>query len=245
MKKVIYYITLMVLIVTFAVSTYFIVTNQIDSNEQKEVFNDIVSVVETESNNSDDKLNGYMELKSQNSDFIGWIKIDDTNINYPVMQSSTPNFYLKKNFNKNYSDYGTPYISELCNVDKSDNLIIYAHNMKNHQMFGDLEKYKSKDFYNSHKYIQFDTLNTQGIYEIISVFKTTADDFDYQSYTDFTDEEQFNTFIDKCKSLSLYETETNSAYGDRLITLSTCEYSQKGGRLVIVAKQIGVSNYET
>ena len=75
--------------------------------------------------------------------------------------------------------------------------------MKNHRMFGDLEKYKSKDFYNSHKYIQFDTLSTQGTYEIVFVFKTTDNDFDYQNYTEFTNEEQFNTFMDKCKSLSL------------------------------------------
>lgn len=245
MKRILCFITLMVLIVIFAVSTYFFVSNQIESREQKEIFNDIVSVVETESNDNDDKLNGYMELKSQNADFIGWIKIDDTNINYPVMQSRTPNFYLRKNFNIEYSYYGTPYISELCSADKSDNLIIYAHNMKDHQMFGDLEKYKSKDFYNSHRYVQFDTLNNQGTYEIISVFKTTADDFDYQNYTDFTDEEQFNTFIDKCKSLSLYDTETNAAYGDRLITLSTCEYSQDNGRLVVIAKQTEVSEYET
>lgn len=132
MKNKICIITLIVLIVVFAVSTYFIVSNQIESKEQKDIFNDIVSIVETENNNSDEKLNGYKKLKSQNTDFIGWIKIDDTNINYPVMQSSIPNFYLKKNFNKEYSDYGTPYISELCNADKSDNLIIYAHNMKNH-----------------------------------------------------------------------------------------------------------------
>lgn len=245
MKRILCFITLMVLIVTFAVSTFFIVSNQMKSKEQKEIFNDIVSVVETESNNNDDKLSGYMKLKSQNDDFIGWIKIDNTNINYPVMQSSTPNFYLRKNFNKEYSYYGTPYISELCSADKSDNLIIYAHNMKNHQMFGDLEKYKSKDFYTNHKYIQFDTLNNQGTYEIISVFKTTANGFDYQNYTDFTDEEQFNTFMDKCKSLSLYETETNSVYGDRLITLSTCEYSRKDGRLVVIAKQTEVIEYET
>jgi len=186
-----------------------------------------------------------MKLKSKNADFIGWINIDDTNINYPVMQSSTENFYLKRNFNKEYSDYGTPYISENCDIDNSDNLIIYAHNMKNHQMFGDLEKYKSKDFYNSHKYIQFDTLSTQGTYEIVFVFKTTDNDFDYQNYTEFTNEEQFNTFMDKCKSLSLYNTETNSVYGDRLITLSTCEYSQNNGRLVVIAKQIEVGNYET
>lgn len=244
MKNKICIITLMVLSVIFAVSTYFIVSNKMESRKQEDVFNDIVSVVETESNNSDEKPNGYMELKSQNADFIGWIKIDDTNINYPVMQNKTPNFYLRKNFNKEYSYYGTPYISELCSADKSDNLIIYAHNMKNHQMFGDLEKYKSKDFYTNHKYIQFDTLNHQGTYEVISVFKTTANAFDYQNYTDFSDEEQFNTFIDKCKSLSLYDTETNSAYGDRLITLSTCEYSQDNGRLVVVAKQIEVSRYE-
>lgn len=245
MKRILCFITLMVLIVIFAVSTYFFVSNQIESREQKEIFNDIVSVVETESNDNDDKLNGYMELKSQNADFIGWIKIDDTNINYPVMQSRTPNFYLRKNFNKEYSYYGTPYLGELCSADKSDNLIIYAHNMKDHQMFGDLEKYKSKDFYNSHRYVQFDTLNSKGTYEIISVLKTTANGFDYQNYTDFTDEEQFNTFIDKCKSLSLYETETNSVYGDRLITLSTCEYSRTDGRLVVIAKQKELNNYET
>lgn len=245
MKKILYLITLMVLSVILAVSAYFIVSNKMESKKQEDVFNDVVSVVETQSNNGDKKLNGYMELKSQNADFIGWIKIDDTNINYPVMQSGTPNFYLRKNFNKEYSYYGTPYISELCNTDKSDNLIIYAHNMKNHQMFGDLEKYKSKDFYNSHRYIQFDTLNNKGTYEIISVFKTMADDFDYQNYTDFIDKEQFNTFMDKCRSLSLYDIETNSAYGDRLITLSTCEYSQKDGRLVVIAKQTEVSNYET
>lgn len=245
MKKILYLITLMVLSVILAVSAYFIVSNKMESKKQEDVFNDVVSVVETQSNNSDKKPNGYMELKLQNADFIGWIKIDDTNINYPVMQSSTPNFYLRKNFNKEYSYYGTPYISELCNTDKSDNLIIYAHNMKNHQMFGDLEKYKSKDFYNSHRYIQFDTLNNKGTYEIISVFKTMADDFDYQNYTDFIDKEQFNTFMDKCRSLSLYDIETNSAYGDRLITLSTCEYSQKDGRLVVIAKQTEVSNYET
>ncbi len=245
MKKILYFITLMVLSVILVVSAYFIVSNKMESKKQEDVFNDVVSVVETQSNNGDKKLNGYMELKSQNADFIGWIKIDDTNINYPVMQSGTPNFYLRKNFNKEYSYYGTPYISELCNTDKSDNLIIYAHNMKNHQMFGDLEKYKSKDFYNSHRYIQFDTLNNKGTYEIISVFKTMADDFDYQNYTDFIDKEQFNTFMDKCRSLSLYDIETNSAYGDRLITLSTCEYSQKDGRLVVIAKQTEVSNYET
>lgn len=244
MKKILYFITLMVLSVILAISTYFIVTNRIENNEQEEVFNDIVSVVQTEDNSIDDKLNGYMKLKSQNADFIGWIKIEDTHINYPVMQSSAPNFYLRKNFNKEYSNYGTPYISELCNADKSDNLIIYSHNMQNHQMFGDLEKYKSKDFYNSHKYIQFDTLNCQETYEIITVFKITADAFDYQNYADFADEEHFNTFMDKCKSLSLYDTDTNSAYGDRLITLSTCEYSQNNGRLVVIAKQIEVNNYE-
>lgn len=244
MKKTLYFITLMVLIVIFAFSTYFIISNQMENKEQEEIFNDVVSVVQTEDDSINEKLNGYMKLKSQNSDFIGWIKIEDTHINYPVMQSSTPNFYLRKNFNKEYSDYGTPYISELCDADKSDNLIIYAHNMKNHQMFGDLGKYKSKDFYNSHKYILFDTLNHQGTYEIISVFKTMADAFDYQNYADFADEEQFNTFMDKCKSLSLYDTDTNSAYGDRLITLSTCEYSQNNGRLVVIAKQIEVSSYE-
>lgn len=94
----------------------------------------------------------------------------DTAINYPVMQTKDrPNYYLKKNFEKQYSDYGVPYVSETCDIDISDNTVIYGHHMKNGTMFSGLESYKSKDFHDSHKIIHFDTLGGYGDYEIIAV----------------------------------------------------------------------------
>lgn len=111
----------------------------------------IAQAVEDSGQCSDNK---YADLYAQNNDFIGWIRIADTVIDYPVMQSKdSPNFYLDHNFNKEYSRFGVPYMQENCNL-QSDNIVIYGHNMKNKSMFNELTKYKDKDFYNTHRYIQ-------------------------------------------------------------------------------------------
>ena len=123
----------------------------------------------------EDVLAKYKELYLQNEDMVGWISIDGTTINYPVMQTKdNPNYYLKRNFEKEYSDLGTPYIQEDCDLLSSDNLIIYGHHISGNRMFGALEDYKSKSFYEEHKTIHFDTLTQQGEYEIVAVFKTVA-----------------------------------------------------------------------
>ena len=152
-----------------------------------------------------------------------------------------PDFYLKHGFDKNYSDYGVPYVQEECDIDTSDNLIIYGHNMKNGSMFADLNQYKSRDFYEQHKIIRFDTLSAFGEYEIVAAFKTVAtavEGFKYYHFIDAEDEAAFDAYIAGCKELSLYDTGVSAKYGDRLITLSTCEYSRTNGRMVIVAKLI-------
>ena len=111
----------------------------------------------------------------QNPDFVGWISIDGTNINYPVMQTpGNPDFYLKHAFDKSYSDYGVPYVQENCDLEQSDNVVIYGHHMKNGSMFSDLCKYESEDFYQAHKNVHFDTLADFGEYEIVAAFKTVA-----------------------------------------------------------------------
>jgi sortase B len=103
----------------------------------------------------EDILAKYKELYLQNEDMVGWIAIDGISINYPVMQSrNSPNFYLKHNFEKQYSDLGAPYIQEGCDLAASDNLIIYGHRIKGGRMFGALEDYKSNGFYEKHKTIQ-------------------------------------------------------------------------------------------
>ena len=184
----------------------------------------------------------YAPVYEQNSDFVGWITIDDTGINYPVMQTKDdPNFYINHGFDKSYSNYGVPFVQADCEIGESDNVIIYGHNMKNGTMFSDLEKYADKSFFSEHRYIRFDTLRDYGTYEIFAVFRTVAyseDGFKYYGFVNFDDAEDFNGYVEKCKELSLYDTGVSAVYGDKLLTLSTCEYTRTNGRFVVVAKLV-------
>ena len=93
----------------------------------------------------------YKALYEQNDDFVGWITIDGTAIDYPVMQSiGSPDFYLKHNFQKAYSDYGIPYVDEACAVGLSANTVIYGHHMKDGSMFSSLVKYADKSYFEEH-----------------------------------------------------------------------------------------------
>lgn len=182
----------------------------------------------------------YRTLFEQNPDMIGWIAIDGTTINYPVMQSpDRPDFYLKHGFDRQYSDYGVPYVSESCSLDpQSDNITIFGHHMKSGKMFGALEDYKSEAFYREHPLIRFDTRAGFGVYEILAVFKVNPADFPYHEFVNATDEAAFSAYTERCKALSFYDTGVTAAYGDKLITLSTCEYTRQGNRLVVVAKRL-------
>ena len=182
----------------------------------------------------------YSALFEQNQDFIGWISIDGTNVNYPVMQTpSNPDYYLKHSFEKSYSDYGVPYIDEACALGISNNIVVYGHHMRNGSMFADICKYTDKSFYEEHKTIKFDTLSTLGEYEVIAVFKfdTNNETFKFNEYTTM-DEAEFNEFMENVRSHQLYDTGVDAEYGDELLTLSTCEYTYKNGRFVVVAKKV-------
>ena len=184
----------------------------------------------------------YEELYAKNNDFIGWIRIDGTDINYPVMQTKDrPDYYLRRNFYGNYSDFGVPYMAEHCTVGESDNLIIYGHHLHIGTMFTSLMKYTSKAFFDEHRIVNFDTMQEYGTYTIIAVFKETvyeSNTFQYYNFVKFGDETEFDNFVNKCQSLSLYNTGETAKFGDQLLTLSTCEYSSENGRLVVIAKKI-------
>ncbi len=186
----------------------------------------------------------YAQLYVMNPDLVGWISIDGTKINYPVVQSSldNPNYYLDRNFEKKYSSHGCIYASEAADVfAPSDNVTIYGHRMGDHSMFGQLGLYIDKDFWQEHQYIRFDTLQERHLYQIICVFSTTAslgEGFAYHNFVDAADSSNFNAFVRQCQALSYYETGITAEYGDKLITLSTCEYTNTHGRLVVVAKRI-------
>ena len=183
----------------------------------------------------------YVDLFNLNPDLVGWIYVEGTEINYPVMQ--TPewvNYYLKRDFYGQSNDHGSIYVDEMANIKRpSANLTIYGHKMKDGSMFASLLNYTDKSFYQQHSTIDFNTIYQNGTYEIIAVFITTANEggFPYHLFVDGT-EEEFNAFVSKCKELSLYDTGVGAEYGDKLITLSTCEHNVANGRFVVVAKKI-------
>lgn len=219
-----------------------------DEKQSAEAFEQVAALVETEPLPELPAFEKYRAVQEQNSDFVGWLSVPGTNIDYPVMQTvDKPNYYLKRGFDKQYSDYGVPYVQENCDLALSDNCVIYGHHMNNGTMFADLCKYESEDFYQEHKTIRFDTLSGFGEYEVVAVFKTVAyseQGFKYYHFIRAESAENFDAYIAQCKALSLYDTGVTAEYGDKLITLSTCEYSRKNGRMVVVAKRITAPSAE-
>ena len=182
----------------------------------------------------------YGALYEQNNDFVGWIQIDGTNINYPVMQTpDNPDYYLKHSFEKTWSDYGVPYLDEACVIGQSNNLVIYGHHMSNGSMFCDLELYSDPAFCMEHPVIRFDTLSSFGEYEVIAVFRynTNQETFRYDREVNM-DEGRFSWFIEQVHARELFSTGKDASFGDQLLTLSTCEYTYKNGRLVVVARKV-------
>lgn len=185
----------------------------------------------------------YGELYELNNDFAGWLQIENTRINYPVMQTpDNADYYLRRDFYGNQSAHGCLYAREQCDILKpSDNITIYGHNMNDGSMFAALMDYRSKSFFESHRFIRFDTRMEKHTYEVFAVLVTTANKvsgFPYHKFVDAQSEEEYGEFIARCKALSLYDTGVTPVYGDKLITLSTCEYTQKDGRLVVMAKLV-------
>lgn len=243
----------------FLFSGFMLCRQYIDDKKSAETFETISALVEEETpeaapqeseteTTAQTAYEKYAAVYEQNNDFVGWISIEGTNIDYPVMQTiDEPNYYLKRGFDKQYSAYGVPYVQENCDLGISDNCVLYGHHMSNGSMFSDLCKYADEDFYREHKIIRFDTLSGFGEYEVIAAFKTTAyseQGFKYYHFTLADSAEDFDVYISKCKELSIYDTGVSAEYGDKLITLSTCEYSRTNGRMVVVAKQVATPDGE-
>ncbi len=188
------------------------------------------------------------DLYDMNNHLVGWIKIEGIRVDYPVVQ--TPNkpgwidYYLYRNFYGEDDKAGCIYVRETCDVfTPSDNITIYGHRMNIGTMFGDLGVYESSRLYQQYKYIQFDTLYETHTYEVFAVFRTSGTygvGFAYHLFDDARDAAEFDEFVAKCKELALYDTGITPTYGDKLITLSTCDYriAEENMRLVVVAKRI-------
>lgn len=188
-------------------------------------------------------LPDLLPIYELNTDTVGWITVPDTKINYPVMQTpDRPDYYLKRNFNRTWSDWGAIYAREVCDINNpSDNITLYGHHMQDGSMFAGLDKYKKQAFWVDHQTFTFDTLYERHTYQIWAVFKTSGnvgEGYPYHLFVDAASEEEFNTFVQTIKSMEFYETGITPQYGDKLLTLSTCEYSLNNGRFVVCAMRI-------
>lgn len=191
-----------------------------------------------------DILEEYKMLYSLNQKLIGWVKIDDTYIDYPVLQTSNNDYYIDHNFDQEEDRNGSIFLDAECTIlPRSTNLILYGHHMRSGRMFGQLNKYSSQSFYEDHKLIQFDTIYERGTYEVMFVFRSKVYEeseivFKYYQFINAASETEFNSYMREMAAMSLYDTGVTAEFGDELLTLSTCDYYTDYGRFVVVAKKV-------
>ena len=189
-------------------------------------------------------MDKYVTLYKTNNRLIGWIKIDDTNIDYPVMQCGDNEYYLNHNFDQKEDKAGALFLDCNCDVvNGSDNYIIYGHHLSSGKMFSKLGNYESESFYREHMYITFDTIYEEQTFQVMYAFRSRVyndDDvvFKYYQFVDANSEEEFNSYMTEMANESFYDTGVQATYGDTLLTLSTCDYNETNGRFVVVAKRI-------
>ena len=172
-------------------------------------------------------------LNEKNPDCVGWVSIPGTTIDFPVMQNG--DFYLKHDFDGNYTDYGLPFLDERCSLNISDNLIIYGHHMN------ELLGYEDGNYCKAHPEIILETENGAEIYQVAAVIRA-AGSYAPGEWSVFDQINisagAFNTFVENLNERRLYDTGREPVFGDKLLTLVTCEYSQRNGRLAVVAVKL-------
>lgn len=234
-KRSCVYVVLFLFVAAILVISAGMAVNQLkeDYAEEKQ-FVDIQNEAQTMNDN-----NIVDKLRKRNQDVIGYLEIPDTTISYPVMQSKdNPDFYLNHDIDKNYSFYGTPYLSAYCDIKSSDNLIIYGHNINGGKMFGALTQYRDETFYKKHKDILFTTKDKKK-YKIFSVISVNKNDFPYWKFVMAQDEPDYDKFINKAKKYSIYNIDIMPKYGEKILTLSTCDNSRGDDyRFVVFAVEL-------
>lgn len=192
-----------------------------------------------ESKDEDNENNGerILDLSYINENYCGWITIENTNIDYPILQGENNEYYLHKDINNEYLSSGSIFLDYRNNCFSDKNTIIYGHNMKNSTMFSQLGYFKEENFFDKNKYIEI--ISPQGEtlrYEIFSVYTTNTND-NYLK-TSFYSEEDYKEFLDGICNKSLFPSSTEVLVEDKIITLSTCSYEYEDARTVVHGKLI-------
>ena len=194
------------------------------NEENKEVDQSIV----------DDK---YDKLSSINSDYRFWLQVDNTNIDYPVVQSQDNQYYLKHDFNKNYLASGSIFMDYRNKFEEDHSIILYGHDMKNKSMFGEVANFKKEDFFNENNLIRVEYKGMTYIYEVFSAYVADFYHGDYLKIH-FEDEKDKQAYLNYIKDRSLYQKQIELNANDQIMTLYTCSYEFENARTIVHSKLI-------
>lgn len=257
MKKIEKLILVVFLIVTVLCGKY-LLDYWLDSYENRQNYRQVEETAFPDKDTDDEEADSsqeergreaddfdYQALLEENEDCIGWLKIDGTDISYPVVQGTDNEFYLHHDFQKKYAICGTLMLDYRNDIaGEQEHLIIYGHQMKDGSMFKQLNGYKKKEYYLAHNKITLYLKDQKYQYEVAAVYVTNvANSGDYYNYLHKETRKQQMDYLQKMAAYQLYPTGVTVREDDELLSLSTCEYSSTNGRLIVLARRKGGRAY--
>ena len=272
MKRLIFNLILVIALICFCFSAYKLGTYAWHAYQTKQMSSELSDLVHADSDSdtitisSDSSaqdaavdsaqaarnamMKKYGKLYERNSDFIGWLSIEGTDISYPVMQTpDEPEKYLEMNFDGDFDYHGTLFVDARCILDPetvSTDTIVYGHHMKDGTMFGSFPDFEDADYCRNHSTITFDTLYRPGTYRLFAVILDQAAEVGsahekdiYYNFIDAEDEKALHQYLNHIHAAAVYYDEENAPeFGDEILTLSTCNYHTEDGRLALIAVRL-------
>ena len=255
-------IALGVCLIVFLASLIYIVNNKLQSVNNGKLSEELSGLYDPDATTGlkvegypEDYIPGFEALYLRNPDIAGWVKIPDTKLDYAVMQAEDNDKYHRTDIDLKPNDWGIPYVDFRVDQSKpSFNTVIYGHNMGDGTMFGYLQAYKKLSYYQQHPLISYNSVYRKDMYKIFAVVVCKADDpdFDYHNFIDSDDDAAKNEYIEKIMERSIIKTTVDVKATDRLLTLSTCDYTFRDpdtnkliARLVIFSRAVREGESET
>jgi len=232
MKKIIRALINLILICILIFSGYKIYSKLSEYKKADTVYNDL-------RNQSTSSTNKHDELTSLNPDYRFWINVENTNIDYPVVQGEDNDFYLNHDFNKNYLASGSIFMDYRNDFENDKSVIVYGHHMRNKTMFGELANFKKEDFFKENNLINIEYKGKTYTYEVFSAFVANLSKDDYLKVS-FEDNSDYENYINYLTDRSIYKTDIDIDSNDKIITLYTCSYEFNNARTIVSGKLISV-----
>lgn len=234
-------------VAVFLLSGGMLAYNVCTANREQSAFQELAAQVERArqqeaaggANAQPESSSPYAGLARQNSDLCGWVSIENTEVNYPVMHTpDAPEHYLRRNFAGEYSVAGTPFLDARCSMETGSLLIVYGHNMNDGSMFAALEGYLDEAYRALHPVIRCDSLTEEREYEVMAAlrFEATQEAADAY-YTIPQSEEGFAQYLERLRTDAHYFVELDARWGDQLLALSTCDSADSSARILVVARR--------